>query len=73
LLAAMATLGLHARAWLDAGPAVVVDYDGARFPEDGPIERVRSTHDEQYKRPEDEWLSEIVAVERPPRERKPPP
>jgi len=72
LLAAMATLGLHARAWLDAGPAVV-DYDGARFPEDGPIERVRSTHYEQYKRPEDEWLSEIVAVERPPRERKPPP
>jgi hypothetical protein len=73
LLAAMATLGLHARAWLDAGPAVVVDYDGARFPEDGPIERVRSTHYEQYKRPEDEWLSEIVAVERPPWERKPPP
>jgi hypothetical protein len=73
LLAAMATLGLHARPWLDAGPAVVVDYDGARFPDDGPIERVRSTHYERYKRPEDEWLSEIVAVERPPRQRTPPP
>jgi hypothetical protein len=68
LLAAMATLGLDARPWLDAGPAVVVDYDGARFPDDGPIEQVRSTHYERYKRPEDEWLSEIVAVERPPRE-----
>jgi hypothetical protein len=73
LLAAMATLGLDARSWLDAGPAAVVDYDGARFPEDGPIERVRSTHYERYKRPEDEWLSEIVAVERPPRERESPP
>jgi hypothetical protein len=73
LLAAMATLGLHARPWLDAGPAVVVDYDGARFPEDGPIDRVRSAHYERYKRPEDEWLSEIVAVERPPREQAPPP
>jgi hypothetical protein len=73
LLGAMATLGLDARPWLDAGPAVVVDYDGVRLPEDGPIERVRSTHTERYKRPEDEWLSEIIAVERPPRERRPPP
>jgi hypothetical protein len=64
LLAAMATLGLRARRWLDAGPAAVVDYDGARFPEDGPIEQVRSTYHERYKRPEDEWLSEIVAVVR---------
>lgn len=73
LLAAMATLGLDARRWLDAGPAVVVDYDGARFPEDGPIEQVRSAHYQRYKRPEDEWLSEIVAVERrlPERERPP--
>jgi hypothetical protein len=73
LLAAMATLGLDARPWLDAGPAVVVDYDAARLPEDGAIERVRSTHYERYKRPEDEWLSEIIAVERPPREQAPPP
>jgi hypothetical protein len=73
LLAAMATLGLDARPWLDAGPAVVVDYDGARFPEDGPIERVRSTHYERYKRPEDEWLSEIVAVVREPGEHERPP
>lgn len=73
LLAAMATLGLHARAWLDAGPAVVVDYDGARFPDGGPIEQVRSAHYERYQRPGDEWLSEIVAVERPPREQAPPP
>jgi hypothetical protein len=73
LLAAMATLGLHARPWLEAGPAVVVDYDGARFPEDGPIEQVRSAHYERYQRPEDAWLSEIVAVERPPREQAPPP
>jgi hypothetical protein len=73
LLAAMATLGLDARPWLEAGPAVVVDYDGARFPDDGPIEQIRSTHYERHKRPGDEWLSEIIAVERPPRERKPPP
>ncbi|HEX8862541.1 MAG TPA: hypothetical protein VGC06_26305 [Actinomycetes bacterium] len=66
LLAAMATLGLHARPWLEAGPAAVVDYDGARFPEDGPIEQVRLAHYERYKRPEDAWLSEIIAVERPP-------
>jgi hypothetical protein len=72
LLAAMATLGLDARPWLDAGPAVVVDYDGARFPDDGPIEQVRSAHYERYQRPEDEWLSEIVVVERPPREQQPP-
>jgi len=73
LLAAMATLGLHARPWLEAGPAVVVDYDGARFPDDGPIERVRSAHYERYQRPEDQSLSEIVAVERPPRAPEPPP
>jgi hypothetical protein len=73
LLAAMATLGLDARPWLEAGPAVVVDYDGARFPEDGPIEQVRSTHYERYKRPEDEWLSEIVAVVREPGEHEQPP
>jgi len=72
LLAAMGTLGLDAQPWLDAGPAAVVDYDGARFPEDGPIEQVRSTHYERYKRPEGEWLSGIVAVERQPREREPP-
>lgn len=73
LLAAMATLGLRARPWLDAGPAAVVDYDGARFPEDGPIEQVRSTHYERYKRPEDEWLSEIVAVVREPGKHERPP
>ena len=73
LLAAMATLGLDARPWLEAGPAVVVDYDGARFPDDGPIEQVRSAHYERYQRPGDEWLSEIVAVERPPRGPAPPP
>jgi hypothetical protein len=73
LLAAMATLGLDARPWLEAGPAAVVDYDGARFPDDGPIEQVRSTHYERYQRPGDEWLSEITVVERPPREQASPP
>ena len=71
-LAAMATLGLDARPWLDAGPAVVADYDGARFPDDGPIKQLQSTHYERYKRPRDEWLSEIAVVERPPREQAPP-
>jgi len=72
LLAAMATLGLDARPWLDAGPAVAVDYDAARSSEDGPIAQIRSTHYARYGRPEDEWLSEIVAVEREPQEHERP-
>ena len=65
--------GADARPWLEAGPAVVVDHDGARFPDGGPIQQVRSTHYERYKRPEDEWLSEIVAVVRESGEHERPP
>jgi hypothetical protein len=63
LLAAMASVGLDPTRWLAAGPAWCLRYDGSRFPEDGPIEKMRAAHYRRYQRPDDEWLSEITAVE----------
>ncbi|PZF90058.1 hypothetical protein [Micromonospora deserti] len=68
VFAAMALFGLDPSPWLASGPATIIKFDAARFPEDGPIAAIRRKHLEQYKRPEDEWLSRItaVAVEGPP-------
>ena len=64
VVAAMAGFGLDPSAWLDAGPGTIVRYDFSRPAEDGPIAKVRRQHTERYKRPEDEWLNEIVAGSR---------
>lgn len=70
VFAAMAWFGLDPSAWLESGPATVVEYDDTRHPEHGPIHAIRLKHYEQHKRPENEWLNEIVAVEGEPSRRR---
>ncbi|MFI5911346.1 hypothetical protein [Dactylosporangium sp. NPDC051541] len=69
VFAAMATFGLDPSAWLDSGPATVVTFDATRFPHNGAVDAIRRRHFEQYGRPEDAWLHEIVAVEASPSRR----
>lgn len=70
VFAAMAAFGLDPSAWLDSGPATVVTFDATRFPDDGAVVAIRRQHSEQYGRPDDEWLSEITAVEAKPSRRR---
>jgi hypothetical protein len=70
VFAAMAVFGLDPSAWLDSGPATVVRFDATRFPEDGAVDAIRRQHSERYERPEDEWLSEVTAVEAKPSRRR---
>lgn len=69
VFAAMAEFGLDPSLWLESGPATIVRFDSSRFPEDGSIDAIRREHFERYKRPDDEWLSEITAVAAKPRRR----
>jgi len=69
VFAAMAAFGLDPSAWLKSGPATVVTFDGTRFPESGGVGAIRREHYERHKRPENEWLSEITAVEAEPSRR----
>jgi hypothetical protein len=62
VFAALALFGLDPCPWLASGPATIVRFDAARFPERGSIAAIRREHIERYKRPEDEWLSEVTAV-----------
>jgi hypothetical protein len=69
VFAAMAHFGLDPTAWLRSGPATVVAFDASKFPDKGPTEAIRREHYEQHKRPDDEWLGEVTAVEAPPSRR----
>jgi hypothetical protein len=62
VFAALAVFGLDPSVWLDSGPATVVGYDATRFPESGPVSRLRREHHDRYGRPSGEWLSEITVV-----------
>jgi hypothetical protein len=62
VFAAMAEFGLDPTAWLDSGPARVVTFDAARFPDDGAVADIRRQHAEHHQRAKDAWLNEIVAV-----------
>jgi hypothetical protein len=66
ILAAMREAGLDPLPWITQGRARTLLYTGARDPEGGQMSVIRNEHYERFKRPEDEWLSEIKVVVRTP-------
>jgi hypothetical protein len=64
LLAAMATLDVDPRPWLDNGSSQLLTPVGRRYPQPGAIERIRTEHANRYRWPDDGPPATIIAIPR---------